>query len=71
MNKYSIDLPFHIIKIVAIIRESKYDYCIDENGYGWAIIDGYHVEFFVNGYGEILLETVHARDVCQDKKCKI
>lgn len=51
-------IPFHIIKKVIVIRETKYNYCIDEDGNGIAWIDGYVILFFVNMYGETLIGSI-------------
>ena len=51
-------VPFHIIKKILVIRETKYKYCIDIDGNGVAWIDTYRITFHVNKYGEILIETI-------------
>jgi hypothetical protein len=55
--------PFHILKEVIAIRDSKHKYIIDEDGYGTGIIENYRVTFQVNTYGEILVETIKCSPV--------
>lgn len=55
-SKYNV--PFSIIKKIIYIRDSDYDYHIDEDGYGFAIIDNQKIVFFVNEYSEIVTDTI-------------
>ncbi len=52
------DVPFSLLKKVLYIYDSPYEYYIDEDGYGHAIIDDYKLLFYVNSYGEILTDTI-------------
>ena len=54
-----IPLPVHVIKDTIFVRESKWKYHIDEDGNGIAYIETYKVAFYVNEYGEILVESIH------------
>lgn len=51
-------VSYHILKKVAVIRELNYPFHIDEDGYGTATIEGNCVEFFVDEYGQIDLNQV-------------
>lgn len=51
-------VPYYILKKVAVIRELNYPYYIDEDGYGTTTIDSITVEFFVDEYGQIDLNQV-------------
>lgn len=51
-------VPFSIMKKLLYIRETKYNYVIDEDGYGHAIIDGVKIQFYVNEYGEIVTDSI-------------
>lgn len=52
-------VSFTHLKKIAVIRELDYEFCIDEDGYGYAVIDGVRIEFVVNAYGDVDLDTVH------------
>ena len=52
------EVPFHILKEVIAIQDSKHKYSIDEDGYGTGIIENYRVTFQVNSYSEIQVETI-------------
>ena len=52
------EVSYHILKKVAVIRELDYNYYIDEDGYGSATIEGIKVSFFVDQYGYIDLSLV-------------
>lgn len=52
------EVPFHILKEVITIRDSKHFYEIDEDGYGYGIVDGYKVTFQIDRYGDLLVETI-------------
>ncbi len=55
MNK---EVPFSLMKKTLYIQDSQYPYCIDEDGYGVAIIDGYRIKFYMNEYGEIVADSI-------------
>jgi len=55
MNK---EVPFNIMKKILYIQDSNYPYCIDEDGYGLAFIDGQRIKFYMNEYGEIVTYTI-------------
>lgn len=52
------DVPFCTIKKILYIRDSHYDYSIDEDGYGFAIIANEKILFTVNHYGEINVNSI-------------
>ena len=52
------DVPFCIIKKILYIQDSHYDYSIDEDGYGFAIIANEKILFTVNQYGEIDVNSI-------------
>ena len=51
-------VSFTHLKKIAVIRELDYEFCIDEDGYGYAVIDGAGIEFVINEYGDVDLESV-------------
>lgn len=52
------DVPFHILKNVITIRDSKYSYKIDENGHGIGFIENYRVTFDVDEYNEVVICSI-------------
>lgn len=51
-------LPFHILKKVLVIQDSDIPYSLDEDGYCSCHIDDYEVQFQINEYCEILVESI-------------
>lgn len=56
-------VPFHILKEVIAIQDSKHRYVIDEDGYGEGIVENYRVTFYMNSYGEICTETIRCSKI--------
>jgi len=55
-------ISYHILKKVLCLKELGYVYEIDEDGYGYAIVDDVKIKFYQNSYGEIDLTTVELMD---------
>lgn len=51
-------VPYHILKKVAVLANHKYVYSVDANGYGTAVIEGITVSFYMDQSGYINLSTV-------------
>ena len=51
-------IPIYFIKKIIFIREERYEYSIDEDGYGTALIEDQIFNFFVNEYGEVVPESI-------------
>ena len=52
------DVPFSTIKKILYIQDSNYIYSIDEDGYGYAIIENEKILFTVNRYCEIDVNSI-------------
>lgn len=52
------DVPFCTIKKILYIQDSRYTYSIDEDGYGFAIIENEKILFTVNRYGDINVNSI-------------
>lgn len=51
-------VPFYILKKILYIQDSHYVHAIDEDGYGFAIIENKKILFMVNHYGEIDINSI-------------
>lgn len=51
-------VPFHVLKKVAVLANLSYAYTVDHKGYGTAVIDGITISFYMDQDGYINLSTV-------------